>query len=110
MPPRKVSDAAGNSISQADSQTDSQTNSKSGRPADSKPLSFDETLSCLEELVTQMEDGKLSLEEALSTFETGIRLTRECQHALQQAELKVQILTSADAQPVPMDTDYGSAE
>lgn len=102
MPPRKASDAAGNSNSQTDSQIDSQ--------ADTKPLSFDETLSCLEELVTQMEDGKLSLEDALSTFETGIRLTRECQHALQQAELKVQILTSADAQPVPMDADNGSAE
>ncbi len=110
MPPRKSNDAAGNSNSQTDSQTDSQADSQAVSSADSKPLSFDETLSCLEELVTQMEDGKLSLEDALSTFETGIRLTRECQRALQQAELKVQILTSADAQPVPMDADNGMAE
>jgi len=77
---------------------------------DNKPLSFDETLSHLEDLVTRMEDGKLSLEEALSTFETGIRLTRECQQALQQAELKVQILTSPDAQPTPMATDDEAQE
>lgn len=85
MPPKKTADQ--------DTGTD-----------DNKSLSFDDTLSRLEDLVTRMEDGKLSLEEALSTFETGIRLTRECQQALQQAELKVQILTSPDGQPAAMTT------
>jgi exodeoxyribonuclease VII small subunit len=60
---------------------------------------FEQTLAQLEALVSRMEDGQLSLEEALSAFETGIKLTRECQQALQQAELKVQMLTRADAAP-----------
>lgn len=60
---------------------------------------FEETLAQLEALVSRMEDGQLSLEEALNAFETGIKLTRECQQALQQAELKVQMLTRADGEP-----------
>lgn len=60
---------------------------------------FEQTLAQLEVLVSRMEDGQLSLEEALSAFETGIKLTRECQQALQQAELKVQMLTRAEAPP-----------
>jgi len=60
---------------------------------------FEETLAQLEALVSRMEDGQLSLEEALSAFETGIKLTRECQQALQQAELKVQMLTRDDGEP-----------
>lgn len=60
---------------------------------------FEETLAQLEALVSRMEDGQLSLEEALSAFETGIKLTRECQQSLQQAELKVQMLTRDDGEP-----------
>jgi exodeoxyribonuclease VII small subunit len=66
---------------------------------------FEDSLAQLETLVSDMEDGNLSLEEALSAFETGIKLTRQCQQALQAAELKVQILSSADGEPMPMDLD-----
>lgn len=72
---------------------------------------FEDSLAQLETLVSDMEDGNLSLEEALSAFETGIKLTRQCQQALQAAELKVQILSSADGEPTPMDLDVqGSQE
>jgi exodeoxyribonuclease VII small subunit len=57
---------------------------------------FEAALAELETLVSQMEDGDLSLEESLNAFETGIKLTRQCQQALQQAELKVQKLSEAD--------------
>lgn len=66
-------------------------------------LTFEETLAQLETLVTRMEDGQMSLEDALGAFETGIRLTRDCQQALQQAELKVQILTRGDGTPEAFD-------
>lgn len=56
------------------------------------PLNFEEALASLEALVEAMEDGNLSLEESLKAFEQGIRLTRECQAALEQAEQKVQLL------------------
>lgn len=55
-------------------------------------LNFEEALASLEDLVEAMEDGNLSLEESLKAFEQGIRLTRECQAALEQAEQKVQLL------------------
>ncbi|MDA0787844.1 MAG: exodeoxyribonuclease VII small subunit [Proteobacteria bacterium] len=53
---------------------------------------FEASLARLEELVTQMENGDLSLEQSLKTFEEGIKLTRECQQALKNAEQKVALL------------------
>ncbi len=53
---------------------------------------FEETLASLEALVEQLEKGDLSLEESLKSFEQGVKLTRACQTALQEAEQKVQIL------------------
>ncbi len=54
---------------------------------------FEATLHELESLVEQMEQGELSLEDSLKSFEKGIKLTRECQSALSEAEQKVEILT-----------------
>jgi exodeoxyribonuclease VII small subunit len=49
----------------------------------------------LEKLVTQLERGDGSLDDALKQFERGIQLTRECQTALKEAEQKVKILTAS---------------
>tara|TARA_E500000331_G_scaffold297252_1_gene296462 strand:- start:142 stop:486 length:345 start_codon:yes stop_codon:yes gene_type:complete len=53
---------------------------------------FEKSLARLEELVAQMESSELSLEASLKTFEEGIKLTRECQQALKDAEQKVALL------------------
>ena len=53
---------------------------------------FEKALEELEELVSSMEDGELSLEGSLQAFEKGIKLTRECQAALKKAEQKVRVL------------------
>ncbi|NOT11815.1 MAG: exodeoxyribonuclease VII small subunit [Methylococcaceae bacterium] len=53
---------------------------------------FEDSLAELEQLVTQLEQGDISLEESLKFFERGVNLTRICQKALQEAEQKVQIL------------------
>lgn len=55
-------------------------------------FNFEQTLGNLEALVQKMESGALSLEESLQAFETGVRLTRECQQALSRAEQKIQQL------------------
>ncbi len=55
-------------------------------------FNFEDALEELEELVSSMEDGELSLEDSLKAFEKGIKLTRECQSALKKAEQKVQVL------------------
>ena len=61
------------------------------------------SLDSLETLVERMESGELTLEDSLKAFEEGVRLSRECQQALQQAEQKVRILleqsTTADPEP-----------
>ncbi|MBS4050629.1 MAG: exodeoxyribonuclease VII small subunit [Methylomonas sp.] len=59
---------------------------------------FEEAMQELEQLVEQMERGELSLEESLKSFERGIKLTRTCQQALQEAEQKVQILLEKNGQ------------
>lgn len=66
-------------------------------PADSQaddPVNFEKAMAELEQLVSQMEDGDLSLDDSLQAFERGIKLTRQCQQALSQAELKVKTLTA----------------
>jgi exodeoxyribonuclease VII small subunit len=57
-----------------------------------RKIDFEASLSQLEQLVDQMEEGDLSLEESLNAFEAGVKLTRECQQALQEAEQKVEVL------------------
>ncbi len=47
-----------------------------------KTPDFEQALAALEALVEKMEDGNLSLEESLSAFEQGVKLTQECQRAL----------------------------
>ena len=57
-----------------------------------KKIDFEASLGQLEQLVEQMEEGELNLENSLKAFEKGVKLTRECQQALQNAEQKVQLL------------------
>ncbi len=59
---------------------------------------FEDAMEELEKLVEQMERGDISLEESLKSFERGIKLTRTCQQALQDAEQKVQILLEKNGQ------------
>ena len=46
----------------------------------------------LENLLEELESGELDLDEALKKFEKGIKLSRECQKTLENAELKIQVL------------------
>jgi exodeoxyribonuclease VII small subunit len=65
-------------------------------PPDAAP--FEATLAQLEELLARLESGDLPLDEALKTFERGVRLTRECQSALCAAQQQVQqLLQRGDA-------------
>ena len=53
---------------------------------------FEAALTELEALVQRMETGSLTLEESLRAFERGVQLSRQCQEALQRAELRVKTL------------------
>lgn len=70
-------------------------------------VDFEQSLTDLQTLVERLENGELSLEDSLTAFEQGIRLTRDCQGALAQAEQKVQLLLERDGELVeePLDED-----
>lgn len=73
--------------------------------AGSPVADFEASLDALEALVEKMEHGEMSLEESLAAYERGVGLYRRCQQALEQAELRVKLLTDpaqpAAAEPFP---------
>ena len=51
--------------------------------------SFEMALAELEEHVRRLDGGELSLEESLTTFESGVKLIRECSELLDDAEQRI---------------------
>jgi len=74
-------------------------------PEASPVADFETSLDQLEQLVEKMEHGEMSLEESLAAYERGVGLYRRCQSALEQAELRVRLLSDPDnpasAEPFP---------
>lgn len=65
-------------------------------PASTEPspvAAFESSMNALEGLVARMEDGEMSLEESLAAYERGVGLYRSCQQALEQAELRVRLVS-----------------
>ena len=71
---------------------------KNAAPDASPVAQFEQSLDELEQLVEKMEQGEMSLEDSLAAYERGVGLYRHCQAALEQAELRVRLL-SDPAQP-----------
>lgn len=57
-----------------------------------KKQTFETSLKELEKIVRRLEDGDLPLEDSLKLFEDGVKLSRECQERLNQAERRIEIL------------------
>lgn len=53
---------------------------------------FEQSLTELEEIVTQLESGELPLEQSLELFEKGIGLSRACRERLASAERRIEQL------------------
>ena len=68
---------------------------------------FEKTLDELEKLVTNLEEGDLSLDESLSGFKHGIELTRQCQSVLDNAQQTVEQLINPEDEDslTPFDPD-----
>jgi exodeoxyribonuclease VII small subunit len=56
------------------------------------PKTFETSLEELERIVRDLEQGELTLEKSLELFEQGVKLSRECQDRLSQAERRIEIL------------------
>ena len=65
---------------------------------ESAPIDFEKTLEKLNAQVKRLESGELTLEEALKSFEEGVRLTRSCQEYLSAAEKRVEILSKTNGE------------
>jgi exodeoxyribonuclease VII small subunit len=67
---------------------------------------FEQDLEALEAIVGALEEGGLSLDDALKQFESGITLARRCEKALSEAEKKIEILVkNADGDLEPQTFD-----
>ena len=65
-------------------------------PTESLVANFEQSLDALEHLVAKMELGQMSLEDSLAAYERGVGLYRRCQQALEQAELRVRLLSDPE--------------
>ncbi len=57
-----------------------------------KKQTFETSLKEHEKIVRRLEEGDLPLEDSLKLFEDGVKLSRECQERLNQAERRIEVL------------------
>ncbi|OKZ57582.1 MAG: exodeoxyribonuclease VII small subunit [Clostridium sp. 26_21] len=53
---------------------------------------FEQSMESLENIVTELEDGKLNLDESVKKFEEGMKIAQKCNNMLENAEKKISIL------------------
>jgi len=74
---------------------------KSAVPTDVADLSFEDALAELEGIVQRLEQGKASLDDAITAYERGATLKRHCEAKLHEAREKVERITlNAAGQPI----------
>jgi exodeoxyribonuclease VII small subunit len=76
------------------------------RKAGAEKQGFEKSLERLEEIVAEMEAGKLSLEDMIARFEEGQALVTQCTKKLNEVEKRIEILLkkedgSVQAEPFP---------
>lgn len=74
-----------------------------------KTIDFEESLSEVEQIVSQLESGELGLTASLEKYERGIRRLKQCHEILNAAEQRVSVLSGFDADGNPMLEPLGGA-
>lgn len=78
-------------------------------PKKKQDASFEQLYNELEATIEKLEEGNLSLDDALALYQRGIELAAECGTMLDDAELKIQELTPSvrglDADEPDLDLD-----
>jgi exodeoxyribonuclease VII small subunit len=69
------------------------------------PPNLEKSLQQLEDIVQQLEEGDIPLEKALQQFEKGVKISRDCQQALDSAEQRVKVLIENELQDFEADGD-----
>jgi len=71
------------------------------KKTEAQSKTFETQLAALEKIVRELERGDLPLEQSLKLFEDGVKLSRECQERLNQAERRIEILLrDSEGRPV----------
>ena len=66
------------------------------RERNGRIMNFEENMENLETIVTELEKGDLNLDDSISKFEQGIKIAKECNKMLEDAEKKITILLKND--------------
>ena len=61
-------------------------------------VNFEDNMEKLEKIVSELEKGDLNLDESITKFEDGIRISKECNTILEEAEKKITILLEKDGE------------
>lgn len=78
--------------------------------AKTNKLDLEITLSELGTTIDKLENEQSTLQDSLTAFEQGIKLTRRAQRALLEAEQKVKLLLEADGEPQPQEFTESAPE
>ena len=70
---------------------------------------FEESLAALEAIVGDLEDGSLSLADALARYEQAVKHLATCQKLLERAERKIELLSGVDANGNPITRPFDEA-
>jgi exodeoxyribonuclease VII small subunit len=71
---------------------------------------FEESLERLEQIVRQLEQGRLGLSESLDVYAEGIQHLKQCYQTLESAERKIELLAGIDAQENPVTQPFDDTE
>ena len=66
------------------------------KKVEAQKQTFEASLAALERIVRELERGELPLEKSLELFEQGVKLSRECQERLNEAERRIEVLLKDD--------------
>lgn len=59
---------------------------------------FEESMKKLEDIVIELENGNLNLDESVNKFEEGMKISKQCNKILEEAEKKITILLENDGE------------
>lgn len=57
-----------------------------------KQLNFEESMESLEKIVQELEKGDLNLDDSVKKFEEGMKISKECNKFLEEAEKRITVL------------------
>ena len=83
---------------------------KKTTPRDECAVTFEESLTELENIVADLESGKLGLSDALARYEQGVQHLKSCQQLLERAERKIELLSGVDADGNPITQPFEEVE